>query len=114
MPGSALPGASISGCDHAGAPPSLGLVPKSGSVPSVVPPGAPSLIPKKMSYNAVPPPAGSGSEGGDGGAVYLDGQKVADILMGYMARSMGGPAQGSPYFDGTASAPAQDLSLSCG
>jgi hypothetical protein len=61
----------------------------------------------------VPPPPGGGGSGGDG-AVYLDGKKVGDILTGVLARGMAGPSQGSPYFDGTQSSPAQDLSLSYG
>jgi hypothetical protein len=67
----------------------------------------------KRSYNAVPPPAG-GSQYAGGGDVYLDGRKIGDILAGVQARSMGGPLQGSAYFDGTQSSPASDLSLSYG
>lgn len=67
----------------------------------------------KHSYNAVPPPAGGGSDGGEGN-VYLDGRKVGEIITGRQAQSMGGPLQGSAYFDGTWSSPASDLSLSNG
>jgi hypothetical protein len=49
-----------------------------------------------------------------GGAVYLNGKKVSDILTGILARGMGGPLEGSSYFDGTQSSPASNLSLSYG
>jgi len=67
----------------------------------------------KQGYNAVPPPP-TGSGQGGGGDVFLDGKKVGDILAGQLARSAGGPLQGSAYFDGTQGSPASDLSLSYG
>jgi hypothetical protein len=95
--------------------PGIPTTPPGASVPAVpgpqlappAPPTAPAE-PGKQSYNAVPPPSGSSSDGGSGGAVYLDGQKVADILMPIMARLLGGPQQGSAYPDYTQAGMAPD------
>ena len=101
------------------------MSPGAPSVPSISPlgggggietPGGAGMVGPhtgKHSYNAVPPPEGGGS-GDSGGSVYLDGQKVADIVLGYIGRGANRPLEGSAYFDGTHASPASDLSLSYG
>jgi len=70
---------------------------------------------KKQAYNAVPP-AGSGTGGSpaQAGDVYLDGQKITEIIAGRLADLSSGPEEGSSYYDNTRGAPAQSSSMAFG
>lgn len=79
-------------------------------IPSFAPP---SPAPEKHSWNVIPPARSHAGET-KFAAVYLDGSKVGDAILGHINDRAGRPMEGAPYHDSTWHAAPLDFALSDG